>query len=135
MREHERPSIDPEAARIEPCRRLVHAFGPITPAVFAWWADVLVRDARKSSDLIADELVPVDLAGHDAWLLAADESTVRSAEPMRGVRLLAAPDLRLFGRTAPSSLSAGARTAANARSTGLRSCLKRCIAREVFPAC
>ncbi len=34
VREHERPSIDPEAARIELCRRHVHAFGPTTPAAF-----------------------------------------------------------------------------------------------------
>jgi hypothetical protein len=98
VREHQRPSIDPEAARIELCRRHVHAFGPTTPAAFAWWAGVPVRDARKSFDLIADDLVLVDLAGRDAWVLAADESAVRSAEPMCGVRLLASPDLRLFGQ-------------------------------------
>lgn len=98
VREYERPSIDPEAARIELCRRHVHAFGPTTPTAFAWWAGVPGRDAGKSFDLIADELVPVDLAGSQAWVLAADESAVRSAEPMSGVRLLPAPDLRLFGQ-------------------------------------
>jgi len=55
-------------------------------------------DARKTFDLIAAELLPVDLAGHDAWVLAADESALRSAEPMRGVRLLVASDLRLLGQ-------------------------------------
>lgn len=98
VREHERPSIDPEAARMELCRRHVRAFGPTTPAAFAWWAGVSVRDARKTFDLIADELLPVDLAGHDAWMLADDESAVRLAEPMRGVRLLVASDLRLLGQ-------------------------------------
>ena len=98
VREHERPSIDPETARMELCRRHVHAFGPTTPAAFAWWAGVPVRDARKAFDLIADELLPVDLAGHDAWVLAADESALRSAGPMRGVRLLVASDLRLLGQ-------------------------------------
>ncbi|HEY3956157.1 MAG TPA: crosslink repair DNA glycosylase YcaQ family protein [Streptosporangiaceae bacterium] len=98
VREHERPPIDPEDARIELCRRHVHAFGPTTPAAFAWWAGVSLPDARKSFGLIADELVPVDLAGHEAWVLAADEPAVRSAEPVRGVRLLPAPDLRLFGQ-------------------------------------
>ena len=73
VRERERPSIDPEEARIELCRRHVHAFGPTTPAAFAWWAGVSARDARKTFDLIAPELMPVDLAGHDAWVLAADE--------------------------------------------------------------
>ena len=97
-RERERPAIDPEAARIELCRRHVHAFGPTTPAAFAWWAGISNRDASTSFDLIADELMPADLAGHDAWVLAADESAHRSAEPMRGVRLLVASDLRLFGQ-------------------------------------
>lgn len=98
VREHQRPSIDPETARIELCRRHVHAFGPTTPAAFAWWAGVSVGEATKTFDLIADELMPVDLAGHAAWVLAADEFTVRLAEPMSGVRLLVAPDLRLFGQ-------------------------------------
>ena len=98
VREHERPSIDPETARMELCRRHVHAFGPTTPSAFAWWAGVSVRDATKTFDLIADELLPVNLAGHDAWVLAADESALRSARPMRGVRLLVASDLRLLGQ-------------------------------------
>ena len=98
VRERQRPSIDPETARMELSRRHVHAFGPTTPAAFAWWAGVSVRDARKTFDLIAGELLQVDLSGHDAWLLAADESVIRSAGPMRGVRLLVAPDLRLLGQ-------------------------------------
>jgi hypothetical protein len=44
------------------------------------------------------ELLPVDLAGHDAWVLAADESALRSATPIRGIRLLVASDLRLLGQ-------------------------------------
>lgn len=98
VREHERPSIDPETARIELCRRHVHAFGPTTTAAFAWWAGVSLGEATKTFAVIADELMPVDLAGREAWVLAADESAVRQAEPMRGVRLLVAPDLRVFGQ-------------------------------------
>jgi hypothetical protein len=98
VREHERPSIDPETARTELCRRHVHAFGPTTPTAFAWWAGVPAQEARKTFDLIADELMPVDLGGQAAWVLAADESALRSAGPVRGVRLLVASDLRLFGQ-------------------------------------
>jgi len=98
VREHERPATDPETARLELCRRHVHAFGPTTPAAFAWWAGVPVQEARKTFDLIADELVPVDLAGHEAWIQAADEPAFRSAGPVRGVRLLVASDLRLLGQ-------------------------------------
>ena len=98
VRERERPSIDHQDARLELCRRHVHAFGPTTPVTFAWWAGVSVPDARQTFSLIADELMRVDLAGHDAWVLAADEYALMSAEPMRGVRLLVASDLRLLGQ-------------------------------------
>src|SRR4029077_10546667 len=81
VREHERPSIDPDAARIELCRRHVHAFGPTTPAAFAWWAGVPAREARTTFELIAGELTPVDLAGHAAWVLTADDTALTGAEP------------------------------------------------------
>ena len=83
MREHERPSIDLETARLELCRRHVHAFGPTTPAAFAWWAGVPAREARKTFDVIGSELIPVDLAGHDAWVLAADEPSKNDHSPLQ----------------------------------------------------
>jgi len=96
--EHPRPLIDPEAARIELCRRHVHAFGPTTPAAFGWWAGVSPRDAKRSFELLAPELMPVHYDGHPAWILAADKTAIVAAEPMRGVRFLVASDLRLFGQ-------------------------------------
>ena len=96
--EHPRPVIDSEAARIELCRRHLHAFGPTTPAAFAWWAGVSARDAKRSFDLLASELLPVRYEGTSAWILAADKTPLLTAEPMRGVRLLVASDLRLFGQ-------------------------------------
>lgn len=96
--ERQRPSIDAEAARLELCRRHVHAFAPTTPAAFAWWAGVSSADAQHSFDAIAAELVALDYEGHQAWILAADEPAVANAEPMRGVRFLVASDLRIFGQ-------------------------------------
>jgi len=96
--ERPRPSIDPEAARIELCRRHIHAFGPTTPAAFAWWAGMSSRDAKQSFAVLAPELMPVDYDGRTAWILAADETAIVTAEPMRGVRLLVASDLRIFGQ-------------------------------------
>jgi hypothetical protein len=96
--EHPRPPVDPEEARVELCRRHVHAFGPTTPAAFAWWAGVSAQDAKRTFEVITPELMPVDYEGHQAWILAADETTIVTAEPMRGVRLLVASDLRLFGQ-------------------------------------
>jgi hypothetical protein len=96
--ERPRPSIDPEAARLELCRRHVHAFGPTTPAVFAWWAGVSSRDAQVSFDVLRRELIPVDHDGHPSWILAADEATFVTAEPARGIRFLVTSDLRIFGQ-------------------------------------
>jgi hypothetical protein len=96
--EQPRPSVDPETARIELCRRHVHAFGPTTPAAFAWWAGVPPQDAQHSFDVLAPELMPLDYDGRQAWILAADETAMATAEPMRGVRFLVASDLRLFGQ-------------------------------------
>lgn len=97
IRERPRPSIDEETARIELCRRHIHAFGPTTPAAFAWWAGVSKPDARQTFDLIAPELTPVDYDGHPSWILTAGESAVMTARSMRGVRFLVPSDLRLFG--------------------------------------
>jgi len=96
--ERPRPPVDPEAARIELCRRHIHAFGPTTPAAFAWWAGVSSQDAQHSFDAIMPELMPIDYEGHQAWILATDETAFVTAEPMRGVRYLVASDLRLFGQ-------------------------------------
>jgi hypothetical protein len=52
IREHPRPSIDPEQARIELCRRHAHAVGPTTPAAFAWWAGVPSPDAKRTVAVI-----------------------------------------------------------------------------------
>ncbi len=93
-----RPSIDPETAWIELCRRHVHAFGPTTPAAYAWWAGLSLRDAKETFALLTPELLAVDYDGHPSWILAADETTLAVAEPMRGVRLLVASDLRIFGQ-------------------------------------
>jgi hypothetical protein len=92
------PLVDPEVARIELGRRHVHAFGPTTPAAFAWWAGVSPQDARRTFEVLAPELAPVDYDGHPAWVLAADEAALVTAGPMQGVRFLVASDLRLFGQ-------------------------------------
>ena len=45
---------------------------------------------------MADELERVELAGHEAWVLP--EADPAASEPVTGVRLLPAPELRLLGR-------------------------------------
>jgi Winged helix DNA-binding domain len=93
-----RPDIDPETARIELCRRHLHAFGPTTAAAFAWWAGVSPSDARQSLEAIRPELTAVDFEGQPSWILAADEAALAAAVPSRGVRFLVASDLRILGQ-------------------------------------
>lgn len=91
------PDVDLPATRSALCRRHVHAFGPTTPAAFAWWAGLNGPDARQIWQTLVPELVPVSADGHRAWILAADEDLLRSVVPVPGVRLLPAEELRLFG--------------------------------------
>ncbi|MGW6196550.1 DNA glycosylase AlkZ-like family protein [Kribbella sp. NPDC055110] len=55
-------------------------------------------DALVVWDQVAHELVEVDFDGVPGWVLRDDADRLWSADAPRGVRLLAAPDLRLFGR-------------------------------------
>jgi hypothetical protein len=98
VREVPRPPVDFDEARLELCRRHLHAFGPTTVTAFGWWAGVSPADATQTWKLLAKDLLPVDLDGRDAWILAADEQALRTARPERGVRLLPPFDLRLFGQ-------------------------------------
>jgi hypothetical protein len=97
VREITRPEVDLEATRAELCRRHVHAFGPSTPVAFAWWSGLSTPDARRVWHAIEPELGEVELAGQPAWILTADETALATAPPARGVRLLPAEELRIFG--------------------------------------
>lgn len=98
VREVPRPEVDLEQARQELCRRHVHRFAPTTPRTFGWWAGLSPADARQIWASVSSELLEVDFDGTPAWILRSDQARVREASPPRGVRLLVAPDLRLFGR-------------------------------------
>ncbi len=97
VREVPAPDVDLDAARRELCRRHVHAFGPTTPEAFAWWAGLTVPDARATWRLLTRDLREVALEGQRAWILAEDLDALRSVPAARGVRLLPAEELRLFG--------------------------------------
>jgi Winged helix DNA-binding domain len=98
VREVSRPEIDFGEAHRELCRRHLHAFGPTTAEAFGWWAGLSRTDANEVWQMLAPELLPVDLEGQSAWILAADEGTLRSAPVVQGPRFLVASDLRLFGQ-------------------------------------
>jgi hypothetical protein len=105
VREIRAPEVDLDEARLELCRRHIHALGPTTPAAFAWWSGLSPADARRTWTLLPDELVPVTVAGTSAWLLPADEQALRSPPPISGVRFLPAGDLRLFGQDRSGTLA------------------------------
>ncbi len=95
-REVPRPAVDLDDARAALVRVHVAAFGPTTRAAFTWWAGLTPSDGRATWALVADELERVDLAGQEAWVLPGVDLV--ASEPVTGVRLLPAPDLRLLGR-------------------------------------
>ncbi|WP_166678062.1 DNA glycosylase AlkZ-like family protein [Kribbella kalugense] len=97
-REVPKPSIEVADARLELCRRHLHYFGPTTPKAFSWWSGLSPADAKAVWSSLADELLEVDFDGVPGWILRTDEECLRSVPSPRGVRLLVASDLRLFGR-------------------------------------
>ncbi len=98
VREIVAPEVDPYEARVELCRRHIHAFGPTTPNAFAWWAGLTPADGRRTWAFVADQLIPVTVGTTGAWILAEDEEELRSASPAVGTRFLPPGELRIFGQ-------------------------------------
>lgn len=87
------PDVDPRDARLELARRHLHVFGPATPAAFAQWAGIRPAAGRAAFDALAGSLTPVRTPVGDAWILTADEPTIRSAAgPPASARLLPSGD-------------------------------------------
>jgi hypothetical protein len=78
------PLKDPGA---ELARRFVRTYGPARPKLLADWAGLAASHAKALWER-AGELVPVDLDGSRAWVLAEDEQVLARAPESRGVRLL-----------------------------------------------
>lgn len=86
-----RPAIEPADARLELARRFLLMFGPSTPAGFAGWAGIGVREARAAFDSLAAELTPARSPVGEGWILASDEPS-----------FLAPPDAGAPARLLPS---------------------------------
>ena len=69
------------AAEEELLRRYLGAFGPATPADFALWSGVRLRDAHEIWARLESELARVDLAGWGTWVLRRDLATLQEARP------------------------------------------------------
>lgn len=72
-----RPEVDPRAARLELARRYLHVFGPATPAGFAQWAGISLREGTAAFDALRRSLIPVRSPVGHAWILTRDEATFR----------------------------------------------------------
>ena len=88
----DRPDVDIEASRLELARRFVRWFGPCTAERFAWWAGISPDDANETWQKIASELIGVNAATEERFVLATDEQRLRDRSPISGVRLVPPDD-------------------------------------------
>ena len=95
------PALDARGARLELVRRYLHHLGPATVEAFTSWAGIRPRPAAVTFNDLHDELLPVRTPVGEAWILAADEPSFRTAAGhASGVRLLPSGDAYwlLWGR-------------------------------------
>jgi Winged helix DNA-binding domain len=71
----------------ELARRFLRTYGPARPKLLADWAGLATSHAKALWER-AGELVPVDLDGTKAWVLAEDEPVLARSTEIQGVRLL-----------------------------------------------
>jgi len=87
------PEADPREARLELARRYLHVYGPTTPESFGLWAGVGPRSAAAAFEALRAALTPVRTPIGEAWILTADEETLRAAAgPGAMARLLPSGD-------------------------------------------
>lgn len=84
---HSIPATDPHDARAELLRRYLRSYGPSTRGGFAAWLGVRANDVDPWWTPVEQELTPVGFRGR-SWVLAEDLTTLRSAPPASGARLL-----------------------------------------------
>ncbi|WP_216213300.1 winged helix DNA-binding domain-containing protein [Amycolatopsis aidingensis] len=94
----ELPRMSPAAARAELLRRYLRCHGPSNATEFASWAGVSPEYARRSFEVLTDELTEVHYAGQDRWIRRADLALLREPPATRGVLLLPAHDPLLATR-------------------------------------
>ena len=89
------PALDDPGAEL--ARRFLRAYGPARSKLFADWAGLATSHANALWER-AGPLVPVDLDGTEAWILAEDEPRLANATATDCVRLLANLDPLNAGR-------------------------------------
>jgi winged helix DNA-binding protein len=85
--------LEPRDARLELARRYLHVFGPTTPAAFAQWAGIAVREGITVFNTLHKSLTRVQTPLGEAWILSRDEPAYRAeAQPAAPARLLPSGD-------------------------------------------
>jgi hypothetical protein len=85
--------VDPQTAPAAVARRFLAAYGPATYQDLArWWSGGGVSTAKQWIASLGEDVLPVDLEGVQAWMLAAHARELRDLPPGRSVRLLPAFD-------------------------------------------
>jgi Winged helix DNA-binding domain len=83
---------DPEAAVLETARRFIAVAGSVTREDYARWWGVQPAEGGRVLKRLGDELVPVEVEGEAAWMLAKHAGGIAEAAPVPSVRLLPAFD-------------------------------------------
>ena len=86
------PDVDPVDARLKLLRRFLNVLGPANPGSFASWAGVRPEVAVSAFRSLDGELIEVRTPIGTAWILAQDESALRSATGAGSIRLLPSGD-------------------------------------------
>jgi hypothetical protein len=83
----------PDTALDEVTRRFLAASGPVTREDYArWWGIPSPARAERLIERLGDEVIPVDVAGSRAWMLAEHADRIVRVPTTRSVRLLPAFD-------------------------------------------
>jgi hypothetical protein len=92
------PPTDAEVATETVTRRFLGAYGPATYHDLArWWGGGGVAAARQWIAVLGEEVLPVEVDGTHAWMLAADAGEIRERTMQRSVRLIPAFDQYVIG--------------------------------------
>ena len=89
--------VDADEARREVVRRFLATYGPATADDLGRWLGLRGAEPKRLLQGVEDELAEVDVAGRQAWLLAADLTALTAAGTPASVRLLPAFDPYVVG--------------------------------------
>jgi hypothetical protein len=110
--------VDPDVALIEVARRYLRAYGPARKEDFARWWGSWPGIGKAAWAGLAAELVPVEIEGRSADLLASDVERLRKQPPTASVQLLPAFDPYVMGHSSRDHIVEAANLSKVSRTAG-----------------